>query len=184
MKKDNLFWPAVLTVMLSLSLGGCGSKGGEGGTGSGSEIESENDSTVNSQAPQYSMTAEQATLIADNGNPDYVNISLNSTSGRREETWTYSGLKKMYVFWDGVRVKEVNITVNQNAYSNPPSVSPALFTKDTQKSDIIRLFGSNYIVDNQSMGSLSFETWYYSGQGIAVSFSGDKLVAVQTIDKS
>jgi hypothetical protein len=180
MKNNNVLWSAVLAVLLSLYLSGCGSSGGGGGTGDSNE----SNSSISNQASQYGMSAEQTTLISGHGNPDYLNISLNSTSGRREESWTYSGLKKMYVFWDGIRVKEINITVNQNIYSNPPSINPALFTKYTQKSDIIRLFGSNYIRDDQSLGSLNYETWYYANQGISVSFSGDKLVTVQTLDKS
>ncbi len=79
--------------MLAVTLTVCSEgKDGNGGNGSGG----------GSQPPNYNLSADQAKLAADHGNPEYLTISVNLNTGIREETWTYSGqLGKMYVFWDG-----------------------------------------------------------------------------------
>ncbi|MBI5640998.1 MAG: hypothetical protein HZA17_11280 [Nitrospirae bacterium] len=136
------------------------------------------------QVPKYSLSGDQQKLISLYGNPEYLTISLNSDSGRREETWSYAKTNgKMYVFWDGERVKEESVSVPSNIYTNPPRIDPSLFAMDTQQAHIIQLFGSSYTMDDQSSGSLLFKTMYYQSLGLAVSFSGNSIVAVQTLDK-
>ncbi len=154
------------------------------GCGGGGENNGGASQPPNSQAPQYNLSGDQLKIISDYGNPEYLTISVNNESGKRVETWTYAkNVGKIYIFWDGERVKENNVNVNSSIYYNPPYIDPKLFTKDTKKTHIIGLFGKDYSVDDQSKGALLFETLYYTSLGLAVSFSGDNLVAVQTLDK-
>lgn len=135
------------------------------------------------QVPKFNLSGDQEKLIADNGKPQYLTILFNSDPQRREETWTYSQIGKRYSFWDGVRVKEESISSNSGLFSNPPSIDPTLFTKDTRLSHIVQLFGDNFTSDDQSSGSFLFKTLYYRNQGLAVSLSGNNVVVVQTLDK-
>jgi len=162
----------LLAIPLALACGGGGDDGEvDGGVGDGGLV-----------IPQYTLSAEQEKLISNHGNPAYLTISVDSENGIREEAWTYLGeVEKMYVCWDGERVKEKSIGVDPLMYSNPPFINPALFTKETQKAHIIELFGDNYVFEDQSFeGS---EAWYYTDLGLVVGFSGENLLVVQTMDK-
>jgi hypothetical protein len=161
-----------LFVLLPLLILSCG--GGGGGGDSGSSTPS---------TPTYTLSDEQSVFKKDYGYPEYLTISIDLNTGRREEAWVYSKLGKKYIYWDGKRVKEEAVTVAANTYSNPPYIDPTLFANATKKTDIQKLFGTNYTPINQSSGALSFLTWYYQSLGLSVSFSGDSIVVVQTIDK-
>ncbi len=88
----------------------------------------------------------------------------------------------MYIYWDGVRVQEKDMIIDPNDYSNPPYIDPQLFDDTSQKTDIQKVFGSDFTLIDQSAGSLSFVTWYYENLGLVVSFFDDDLAAVQTVD--
>jgi len=138
---------------------------------------------VGENPPEFILSADQQKLISDYGNPAYLTINVDSEEGAREEVWTYLGeVKKMYVFWDGERAKEESITLDPALYSNPTYINPALFTKETKKSDIIELFGNNYTLseDKSFEGS---EAWNYENQGLIVAFQNESLLMVQTLDK-
>jgi len=137
--------------------------------------------------PTYGLSSGQKALIASNGNPQYFTIVFNSNPQRREETWVYTQLKKMYLFWDGALVDLRDVTINPNAYSNPPSLDPSLFTKDTQIQHVVQLFGSNYTTAGESdisslLGPSDYKTIYYSDKGLFITFSGNDLTVVLTMD--
>jgi len=172
-EKRRLLSP-VLLAFLPLLVLSCGSGGGDSAPSS---------VTPPPSTPVYTLSSEQGVMKKDYGYPEYLAISVNSNTGRREEAWAYTKLGKRYIYWDGKRVKEENVTVPPNTSSNPPYIDPTLFATATKKADIQKLFGTNYTLIDQSGGALSFQTWYYQNLGLSVSFSGDTLVVVQTIDK-
>ena len=155
-----------------------------GGGGGGGEISSPNSPTTptSTSAAVYTLSDEQDKIIGDNGFPEYLTISINAKTGKREESWIYTKLRKMYIYWDGIRVQEQDIIIETNDYSNPPYIDPQLFDDTSQKTDIQKAFGSDFTLIDQSAGSLSFETWYYENLGLIVSFLDDDLASVQTID--
>ncbi len=157
--------------------------GSSGGGGGGAPPPDDGGGGDGGSAPTAILSPDQTNLIANNGNPDYLTISDNSAEGRREEGWTYIKLGKTYLFWDGARVKEEAVSTNSGNFSNPPFIDPALFAKATTRTHIRQTFGENFTSVDQSAGALEFETWYFEDQGLVVSFSGDELVVVQTIDK-
>ncbi len=167
----------ILSILLLIFAISCGGGGG------GSESATAPSQPSAPPPTTYSLSPEQATMVKDYGNPEYLTISVNSDTGRREESWTYQKLNKMYIYWDGERVKEQTLTLNPQSYSKPPYIDPSLFSSATKKADILKLFGSKYKLIDQSTGNLSFQTWYYKDQGVSVSFAGDLLVVVQTLDK-
>jgi hypothetical protein len=143
--------------------------------------------TISGPPPRYTFSADQQDLIENNGNPDYLIIAFNSTPQRREETWVYAKLKKMYVFWDGLRLQVKSAVFNRAAYSKPPALDPSLFTEDTKLPDLVQLLGGNYTsVDQPSLdkviGMLNLKIYYFSDKGLYVAFLDDTLVSVQTID--
>ena len=132
-------------------------------------------------------SAAQEDLVKKNGNPDYLAILFNSDAERREETWTYTALGKMYLFWDGVQVGEQNITIDPTLYMNPPSVDPSLFAGKTKPSDVIKTFGNDYTVTdasdvNPNYAAFDFKTYYFKDKGVLASFVGEQLVVVQATD--
>lgn len=137
---------------------------------------------TSTSAAVYTLSDEQDKMIGDNGFPEYLTISVNAVAGKREESWIYTKLLKMYIYWDGARVQEQDIIIDPNDYSNPPYIDPQLFDDTSQKTDIQTVFGSDFTLIDQSAGSLSFETWYYENLGLIVSFLGDDLTSVQTVD--
>jgi hypothetical protein len=157
----------------------CGGGGGGGGESSTPTVPTTPTST---SAAVYTLSDEQVKIIGDNGFPEYLTISVNAETGKREESWIYTSLGKMYIYWDGTRVQEQDITFDPNDYSNPPFIDPQLFDSASQKTDIQKVFGSDFTLIDQSAGSLSFESWYYENLGLVVSFLGDDLASVQTID--
>jgi hypothetical protein len=138
--------------------------------------------TPSTPAAVYTPSDEQVMLIDDHGLPEYLAITADAETGKREESWIYTQLGKIYIFWDGARAQEQDISINPGDYSNPPYIDPQLFDTTSQKTDLQNVFGSGYTLIDQSAGSLSFETWYYEELGLIVSFLGDNLVAVQTVD--
>lgn len=133
-------------------------------------------------AAVYTLSDEQVKITEDNGLPEYLTISVNSETGKREESWIYTKLGKMYIYWDGTRVQEQDIIIDPNDYSNPPYIDPQLFDDTSKKTDIQKVFGSDFTLIDQSAGSLSFVTWYYEKLGLIVSFLDDDLASVQTVD--
>jgi hypothetical protein len=143
--------------------------------------------TMDMTTPKYSLSAVQKDLINKNGNPDYLSILFNSDHQRREETWTYAALGKMYLFWDGVQVGEKSVGIDVNLYANPPLIDSSLFTDKTTLADIIKLFGSNYTVTDASiadpeLADLNFKNFYFKDKGVLASFVGNQLAVVQTND--
>lgn len=137
---------------------------------------------TSTSAAVYTLSDEQVKITGDNGLPEYLTISVNAEAGKREESWIYTKLGKMYIYWDGTRVQEQDIIINPNDYSNPPYIDPQLFDDTSQKTDIQKVFGSDFTLIDQSAGSLSFVTWYYENLGLIVSFLDDDLASVQTVD--
>ncbi|MBI5102691.1 MAG: hypothetical protein HZB33_12785 [Nitrospirae bacterium] len=133
------------------------------------------------------ISADQNALIEANGNPDYLMILFNSDPQRREEIWVYTKLRQTHLFWDGRRIKEQSMTPGPSLYFNPPFVTPSLFTKDTQITDLVRLFGSNYSVVELSsidpeFSGINFKTYFFKDKGVNASFYDDRLVVVQSDD--
>lgn len=174
-KRKTNFSSLLQAFCVLLLLTSCG-----GGGDSATSTTSTQSPSISS--PAYTLSDEQTKLTADHGIPEYLTISVNSDTGRREESWIYTKLGKIYIFWDGTRVQEQNLTVDPNDYSNPPYIDPQRFDNASKKSDIEGIFGNDYKVIDQSAGSLSFVSWYYEDLGLVVSFSGDQLVTVQTVD--
>lgn len=142
-----------------------------------------------SQVPRFSLSNDQKQLIAAQGNPQYLTIGFNPDPLKREETWVYTDIGKMYTFWDGSNVNEQTITLDSTLRSNPPSLDPSLFAKDTKLSDIVQVFGSNYTTIDQTNSSFisnapGFKTYYFADMGLLASFEGDSLAVVQTVDVS
>ena len=154
--------------------------GGGGGGESSSPISPT--TPTSTSAAVYTLSDEQDKMIGDNGTPEYLTISVNAVTGKREESWFYTKLLKLYIYWDGARVQEQDIIIDPNDYSSPPYIDPQLFDDTSQKKDIQKVFGSDFTLIDQSAGSLSFETWYYENLGLIVSFLGDDLASVQTVD--
>ncbi len=175
-KTNSLFLLYGLCILFLLTSCGGGSEGGDSSTPTTSTP------PPSTPAPVYTLSDEQVKITEDHGFPEYLTISVNSDTGRREESWVYTQLEKMYIYWDGERVQEQDITYDTSDYSNPPYIDPQLFDSASQNADIEEVFGLDYTLIDQSAGSLSFETWYYEDLGLVVSFSGDELVAVQTVD--
>jgi hypothetical protein len=145
------------------------------------------DWTVTVSPPQYTLSDDQKDLMAHYGNPSYLTIAFSDTPKRREEAWTYIGLKKMYIFWDGARVGETTITVHDAAYKNPPKFDPSLFTSGSTLQDLIQIIGSGYTEVDQSgmgpaVGSADFHVYHFSSRGLFVSFLNNRLVVVKSID--
>ena len=154
-----------------------------GGGGGGESSNQTNPATAPSTpAAVYTLSDEQVKVTDDYGFPEYLTITVNAETGKREESWIYTQLGRIYIYWDGTRVQEQDIVINPGDYSNPPYIDPQLFDTISQKTDIQSVFGSGYKLIDQSAGSLSFETWYYEDLGLIVSFLGDNLAAVQTVD--
>jgi hypothetical protein len=135
----------------------------------------------------YTLSEYQEALIESYGTPDYITIGFNFNPQRREETWIYRDLQKVYLFWDGTSLGQTSITVDPNAYSNPPYLDPSLFTKDTKLSDLVELLGTDYVPVDQSyfssvIGDANFKTYHFKNEGLYVAFLDDKLITVQTID--
>jgi hypothetical protein len=135
----------------------------------------------------YTLSEYQQALMDSYGAPAYITIGFSSDTPMREETWVYADLQKMYLFWDGVSLGETNITIDPNAYSNPPYLDPSLFTKDTKLSDLVEFLGTDYASVDQSsisslIGSANFKTYCFRDVGLYVAFLDESLVAVQTID--
>lgn len=146
-----------------------------------------NEIVINLMPPVYTLSGDQKNLILKSGNPQYLCIVFNSDPERREETWTYAALGKMYLFWDGVKVGEQSIAIDPTLYANPPSVDPSLFAKKTKPYDVIRIFGNDYTVTDASsldpeLAALDFKTYYFMGAGVFASFIGEEMVVVQTND--
>lgn len=138
-------------------------------------------------SPGYTLSNDQRALITANGNPDYLTITFNAVNQRREETWVYGALQKMYLFWDGVRFQETNLDTGMNANSKPPRLDPTLFTKDTKLADLVRAFGNNYVsldslMDANAAGPSNYRGYYFRENGLIASYFSDVLSEVQTID--
>ncbi len=143
--------------------------------------------SMNMAAPKYTPSATQDDLLNTYGNPDYLSILFNSDQKRREETWTYSALGKVYLFWDGVKVGEKSVGIDATLYANPPMVDPTLFTDKTTLTDVINLFGGNYTMADGSMldpdlADLNFITYNFEDKGVYASFVGGQMVYVMTTD--
>ncbi|RPJ02351.1 MAG: choice-of-anchor D domain-containing protein, partial [Deltaproteobacteria bacterium] len=137
--------------------------------------------------PIYPLSEYQEALIASYGYPDYLAVVFNSNPERREETWVYADLQKTYIFWDGMILDEKSITVDPNAYWNPPYLDPSIFTKETTLSDLVELLESDYTEVDQSIlkdviGDANFKTYHFNDAGLFVAFLDGSLAAVQTID--
>jgi len=131
---------------------------------------------------EYPLSSDQESLIATSGNPEYFTISFNPDSGVRQESWTYAAAGQQYTFWEGARVQEETIALDQTRYSNPSALDPALFTSETSLADITALFGTDYLLEDASSGDFIFKTYFYPAQGFSVSFLGDQLVVVRALD--
>ena len=143
--------------------------------------------SMNMTSPKYNLSDTQKNLVNSYGNPDYLSILFNSDQLRREETWTYVALGKMYLFWDGVQVGEKSVEIDVNLYSNPPVTDPSLFTNKTTLADVINMFGNNYAtIDLSSLDPAltvpDLQTHYFEDKGVLASFVGSQPVFVQTID--
>ncbi len=146
-----------------------------------------NEIAINLMPPSYTFSDDQKNLIVKFGNPQYLIIVFNSDPERREETWTYAALGKMYLFWDGVQVGEQSITVDPILYAKPPSIDPSLFAKQTKPYDVIKTLGNDYTITNASsldpeFATLDFNTYYFKDKGVLASFIGETLAVVQTND--
>lgn len=132
--------------------------------------------------PHFTLSEEQQVLINKNGNPQYLAISFNTNPLRREESWTYVNLNKMYTFWDGVRVQETDVPASPGIYTNPPALDPSAFDKTTTLANLTQLFGAPSGTLDQSKGAFAFTTYYFSTRGLVASFRGSTLTVIQTID--
>jgi len=93
----------------------------------------------------------------------------------------------VYLFWDGESLGATNITIDPEAYSDPPYLDPSLFTKDTKLADLVELLGSDYTEVDQSyfssvIGDANFKTYFFRDEGLFIAFLDGSLVSVQTID--
>lgn len=169
MMRLSLAIPAVTAALLAAMAIGCGG----GGAGSDEVVD----------PPAYAPSPEQTALLSNLGTPQYLTIAFDP-SGRREEAWTYLGkAPKSYIFWDGARVREKDVTIPAGKYIQPASVDPTLFTSATTRSDVERLFGDDHAGESAARGSFALDTWYYESRGLVVSFQGDTLVRIQGIDR-
>jgi hypothetical protein len=175
-KRKRISFVLIVGLSTLFLLVSCGGGGGE------SSSPTNPATTSSTPAAVYTLSDEQVKVTDDYGFPEYLTITVNAETGKREESWIYTQLGKIYIYWDGTRVQEQDININPGDYSNPPYVDPQLFDTISQKTDIQNVFGSGYTLIDQSAGSLSFETWYYENLGLIVSFLGDNLAAVQTVD--
>lgn len=137
--------------------------------------------------PVYTPSAFQQALLDKYGAPDYLSIAFGSTAPMRQETWVYVKLQKMYLFWDGVSLGATTLTLDPNAYANPPYVDPRVFTKDTTLSDLASQLQSNSTVVDQSalkdvIGNANFQTYGFKEAGVFVAFLDGSLADVQTMD--
>lgn len=175
-KRKKISFSLIGGLCILFFLVSCGGGGGESSSPTSPTI------TPSTPAAVYTLSDEQVKVTDDYGFPEYLTITVNAETGKREESWIYTQLEKIYIYWDGTRVQEQDITINPSDYSNPPYIDPQLFDTISQKTDLQNIFGSGYTLIDQSAGSLSFETWYYEDLGLVVSFLGDNLASVQTVD--
>jgi hypothetical protein len=143
--------------------------------------------TTQTSNPTPVLSEYQQALLDNYGEPDYLSIAFNSAPPMREETWIYTEFQKMYLFWDGESLGATSITVDPNAYSNPPYLDPSWFTKDTTLADLKELLGSDYTEVDESqlssvIGNADFKVYHFSDAGLFVAFLDGSLAAVQTID--
>ena len=118
-------------------------------------------------APIYTPSEYQQALLDSYGAPDYLSVVFSPDAPKRQETWVYADLQKTYLFWDGESLGATGITIDPNAYSNPPYLDPSLFTKDTTLSDLVELLGSDYTEVDQSLlervvGDADFKTYQFA----------------------
>ncbi len=137
--------------------------------------------------PQATLSEYQQALLDYYGEPDYLAITFGPDPPRRQETWVYLDLQKMYLFWDGESLGSTDITVDPEAYSDPPYLDPSYFTKDTKLADLVDLLGSDPIEVDQSyfnsvIGNADFKTYFFKDEGLGVAFLDGHLVSVQTVD--
>jgi hypothetical protein len=137
--------------------------------------------------PVAALSEYQQGLLDSYGNPDYLSIVFSSEPPRKQETWVYAGLQKMYLFWDGESLGQTDITPDPDAYSDAPYLDPSFFTKDSKLPDLVELLGSDYTEVDRSLlkdvvGDADFKTYQFGDMGLFVAFLNGKLAAVQTID--
>jgi hypothetical protein len=143
--------------------------------------------SMNMTLPKYTPSATQNDILNTYGNPDYLSILFNTDQLRREETWTYVGLGKMYLFWDGVKVGEKSVGIDTTLYMNPPMMDPTYFTDKTTLADLTTMFGMSYTVTDASteegdLTDMNLKSYYFEEKGLLASFFENQLVIVQTID--
>jgi hypothetical protein len=143
--------------------------------------------TTQSSLPASILSEYQQALLDTYGGPDYLSVGFNPAPPRRVETWVYLDMQKMYLFWDGESLGETSITVDPNAYSNPPSLDPSIFTKDIKLSDLVEILGSDYSeVDlgilKGIIGEADFKIYQFRDEALFLALLNGNVVAVQTID--
>jgi hypothetical protein len=137
--------------------------------------------------PRYPLSDEQQYVISDYGNPDYLTLFFNAAQNRREETWVYTDLEWMILFWNGEWVDAGDVAFAPAAFSKPPSLDPSLFTKDTSLRDMTSLLGNNYEEVDQSplesiLGENGSRAYHFKDKGLFTSFINDKLAVALTVD--
>lgn len=137
--------------------------------------------------PRSALSEDQSLIVAELGNPDYMTVLFNNDPKRKQETWVYKDPGDLYLFYDGEIIDDTTVTVDPNAYSDPPAVDPAFLTPETTLSDLVELLGTGYVEVDQTVfapiiGDADFKTYHFMNKGLYVSFLDEKLMAAVTTD--
>lgn len=165
----------ISTAAIAIS---CGGGGEDGGTNTPPSDGSDPD------IPQYTLSDEQERMVNLYGNPEYLVIICDQSTGGRTETWTYAkATGKMYVFLDGDKISEEDAVQDSNVTPQPSLADPRDYSCKATAADMTDLLGTVYDEMDQSEGALNLVTRFYKDFGIGVSFLDGKLANVTTIDQ-
>lgn len=124
------------------------------------------------------LSPYQQSIIATHGNPDYWTITFNTAPQRREESWSYLGIQKIFTFHDGEYVDEA-ILVAKGGGPKPPRLSPSGFTRNMTLATFTSRFG---MAQSSTTPKSNLTSYHFVSSGVLAGFLGSTLVNVTTVD--
>jgi len=128
------------------------------------------------------ISLDQQSLIALRGNPDYITIVFNDGPQRREETWKYAAIRKLYTFHDGARVDETNEPSMPSVPRKPPKLNPMAFTRNMTLGNLIQSYGPVTQTENVSRPAFTLVVHHFRTQGLMAGFRGSALYLIDSVD--